>query len=219
MKDFLINQCIDSIYNANREISKINNKILAIDGMSTPKVRHLMNNICNFDSCKFLEVGTYKGSTLCSAAYKNKGSFVGIDNFSEFHNDINPLHLSKQTDLRQSLKCNINSTEQENISFFEKDFFNDSIDIDNKINIFFYDGIHTKEHQYLNLQIAKKFLDEYIIYIVDDFFCKVSEPKISASAGINQFGFEILFYCELPQNKENQTLYHGGLGVFVLKNH
>jgi hypothetical protein len=219
MKDFLINQCAKSVYDSNRGISKIDNDILSINGMSTPKVRHLMNNICSFDECKFLEVGTYMGSTLCSAAFNNNGSFIGVDNFSEFHSVVNPSHVNSQDNTRANLKKNIDSLNQKNISFYEKDFFNIDLNIKEKINVFFYDGVHTIEHQYSNLKIAKTFLDEYVVYIVDDFFCKVSKPKQASITAINDFKFEVLFYCELPENKNNELLYHGGLGVFVLKNY
>ncbi len=218
MKDFLINQCIDSIYNANREISKIDDKILEIEGMSTPKVRHLMNNICNFQDCNFLEVGTYMGSTLCSAAYKNNGSFIGIDNFSEFNTSVDRTSLHDKNKIKNSLYSNIEKTKQTNISFHESDFFTSQVPINSKINVFFYDGIHRYQNQYGNLKILKKSLDKYFIYLVDDYFCKVSEPKKASVSAINDFGFEVVFYCELQPNEESKLNYHGGIGAFVLKN-
>lgn len=218
MKDFLINHCIDSIYKSNKEISKINQSILDIEGMSSPKGRHLMNNLCNFTNCSFLEVGTYMGSTLCSAAYQNTGSFVGIDNFSEFHTSVEKTALHDQNKIKNTLHDNIKNLNQSNILFYESDFFTNKIPINFKVNIFFYDGIHRYAHQYDNLKIIKNSLDKYFIYIVDDYFCRVSHPKKAAFSAINDFGFETVFYSELQANQENELNYHGGMGIFVLKN-
>ena len=219
MKDFLINQCIESVYNSDRNISKINNDILNIEGMSSPKVRHLMNNLCSFDNCRYLEVGSWMGSTLCSAAFKNKGSFIGVDNFTEFHSSVSSAYKNSQENIKNKLTANIDSLNQKNIYFQEKDFFNSKFETKEKINVFFYDGVHSQQSQYENLNIAKPFLDEYFIYLVDDFYCEVSLPKACSLAAINNFKFEVFFYCELPSNKKDEPLYHGGVGMFVLKNY
>lgn len=218
MKDFLINHCIESIYKSNKEISKIDQSILNIEGMSSPKVRHLMNNLCSFDDCNFLEVGTYMGSTLCSAAYLNKGSFIGIDNFSEFHSSIDKTALHRQDKIKDTLYNNIKNLNQTNISFYENDFFTSGISTNFKINVFFYDGIHRYKYQYENLKVLKNSFDTYFIYLVDDYFCKVSHPKQAAISAINDFKFEVMFYCELQSNEEKKLHYHGGIGMFVLKN-
>src|SRR5688572_19504540 len=79
-----LNQCIE---NAERGESRLNPEILKINGMSSPKIRHLINNICSYpDFKRYLEVGTWRGSTLLSAANGNKNIelAVGIDDFSQF---------------------------------------------------------------------------------------------------------------------------------------
>src|ERR1039457_3148727 len=67
-------------------------EILNIEGMSTTKVRQLINSICHLPSAEtYLEIGSFKGSTLISAAYNNKHLkwACGIDNFSEHFNNSN----------------------------------------------------------------------------------------------------------------------------------
>src|SRR4051812_30601409 len=60
-----------AISEADEGRSRISPAALAIEGMSSPKVRHLLNNLCAFDACRYLEVGSYKGSTLCAAMSNN----------------------------------------------------------------------------------------------------------------------------------------------------
>src|SRR3990170_4857741 len=82
LNERFIETCID---NANNLKSKIDQSILDIEGQSSPKVRHLLNNLCSFKNCKYLEIGSLLGSTFCSACYKNNLTrAVSIDNFSEF---------------------------------------------------------------------------------------------------------------------------------------
>ena len=64
--------------------SKLNMELYAMSGMSGFMTRCLYNNICSMKNVRYLEIGCFKGSTLCSAFYDNSGSFFGIDNFSEF---------------------------------------------------------------------------------------------------------------------------------------
>ncbi len=66
-----------SIQNAIDNISKINNDVINVEGMTGIKTRHLYNNICSYkksnnEKLKYLEIGTWKGSSLISALYKNE---------------------------------------------------------------------------------------------------------------------------------------------------
>jgi len=76
---------IDTAFqNAENNISKITNDIIRMDGMSGTKTRHFYNNLLNTADARYLEIGTYKGSSVCSAMCNNKAKVVCIDNWSEF---------------------------------------------------------------------------------------------------------------------------------------
>ena len=68
----LIEHVKQSIQNAELGISQLNSKILNLEGMSSDKVRHFLNNICSLEHGNYLEIGVWKGSTFISALYKNK---------------------------------------------------------------------------------------------------------------------------------------------------
>jgi hypothetical protein len=64
--------------------SKVDPKILTMQGMSGKKTRHFYNNICSMEDARYLEIGTWKGSSICSAMCNNKMTCLAIDNWSEF---------------------------------------------------------------------------------------------------------------------------------------
>lgn len=54
-------QIIENAFeNAEKNISKINDEILHIDGMSGKKTRHFYNNLLNIEDARYLEIGTWK---------------------------------------------------------------------------------------------------------------------------------------------------------------
>lgn len=79
---------------------------LAVDGMSSARVRHLLSNLCataaalgsrggGGSGCAYLEVGTYKGSTLLATLLGNRvAAATAIDNFSEFNGPREALHAN-----------------------------------------------------------------------------------------------------------------------------
>jgi hypothetical protein len=73
-----------ALFSTYRGASKLPDDILAVEGYSSPLVRRLLNNLCDFGGCRYVEVGTWQGATALSASYLNRGSFKAIDNFSEF---------------------------------------------------------------------------------------------------------------------------------------
>tara|TARA_Y100000034_G_scaffold133686_1_gene199870 strand:+ start:756 stop:1466 length:711 start_codon:yes stop_codon:yes gene_type:complete len=65
------------------EKSKLSDVERQLFGQSSIKIKCLLNNLCNKDGTRYLELGTYRGSTLVGALYGNaKTSAVGVDNFS-----------------------------------------------------------------------------------------------------------------------------------------
>lgn len=100
-----------SVSDAEQGKSRIDSPVLAIDGMSSPKVRHLLNNICHYmEDTRYLEIGTWKGSTLISAAYKNQGTYIGVDNFEHFGGPREEFNENKEL-----------FKEHANVSFYDAD--------------------------------------------------------------------------------------------------
>ena len=67
------------------EDGKLGQDILNMEGMSGKKYRIFINNLIeNIADPRYLEIGVWLGSTLCSAIYDNNVKALAIDNWSEF---------------------------------------------------------------------------------------------------------------------------------------
>ena len=77
---------ISKISNSECEISGSSHSVLGIEGMSQPKNRHLLNNLCSREETSYLEIGTWKGASTISALYNNKHirNSLSIENWSDF---------------------------------------------------------------------------------------------------------------------------------------
>lgn len=148
----------NALFNANSGISKLSDEILALDGMSGKKTRHFYNNlISNIPGARYLEIGMWKGSSLCSAMYGNKATIVAIDNWSEFEDPRKEFmsNLVKYSGLNQ-------------VEVIEKDCFDIDVNKLGKFNIYMYDGNHTEESHYKSLTHFIHCMDDVFIFIVDD---------------------------------------------------
>jgi len=132
-------------------------------GFSGYRFRHMMNNICSLSAANYLEVGTYKGSTLVSAVSGNESSLASIyaiDNFSEFSTETDPKHGLIQNIERFLPNAKIN--------FYEEDCFKFDVKKLPKIDVFFYDGEHSEEAQYKAfVHFYPSFADTFIA-VIDD---------------------------------------------------
>jgi hypothetical protein len=61
---------------AERGESKITPEIIEMEGMSGIKTRHFYNNLLNRTDARYLEIGTWKGSSVCSAMCGNQAKVV-----------------------------------------------------------------------------------------------------------------------------------------------
>jgi hypothetical protein len=200
-----INKLLRATTNACTSTSKLSKDVLDIEGMSSSKIRHFLNNIIDNDS-RYLEIGSWKGSTIISALYKNEFKYVYvIDNWSQY--------LGPKEECCNNIKKFITN---ENIIIINENSF--TVDFSNlqKINTFFYDGKHDEEAHCNILKIAYPCLDDIFIYIVDDW--NWNNVKKDTLKGIMENNLKIKFSMELFSEK-NKDIYGwwNGLSMFVLQ--
>lgn len=182
-----------SISDAEQGISKLPKEILELQGMSSNKNRHFLNNLLSLhQNPKYLEVGVWKGSTFISANYDNTTTkSVAVDNFSEF---LNGAEAQEMTD-------NFNSKisryiQNKNVEFIESDYKNVDFSRFEKFNIYFYDGNHSEEEQYNAFKYLDSYLEDRFICIVDDW--NWDDVKNGTRRIFSEYGYKIVWEKELP---------------------
>ncbi len=210
-----------------KEESKICKEILDLDGMTGKMTRHFYNAVCSAPETRYLEIGTWKGSSICSAIYKNTGKFTCIDNFSEFS------ETSTRIELLKNLTTFRGNT---HVTFIEEDSFEVDVSELPKFNIYLYDGDHTREAHAQALTHYISCLDDTFIFIVDDW--NWFNVRNGTTDAIEQLGLKVLYYKEIRTNmkivysKDDHVSYddtlvetdvdgpakwHNGMGVYVLQ--
>jgi hypothetical protein len=197
---------------AEQKKSKINEDILRLEGFTGQMTRHLYNNLLNFEDVRYLEIGTYKGSSVCSAMYNNTANIVCIDNWSEFFGP------------KEEFIYNFNRFKGNNNAYFiECDCFQLDVSVLPKFNIYMYDGNHTEESHYKALQHYYNVLDDIFIFIVDDW--NWENIRNATFRSIEALKLEILYDKEIRLTWNNEHSPHplagetwwNGIYVAILK--
>jgi len=209
----LISHIEESLVLANNNKSKISDDLLKMEGMSGKKTRHFYNNLCSMNHTRYLEIGTWKGSSLCSAMFNNKITCLAIDNFSEFGGPREDFF--KNLDKYKGIN---------NVNFIEKNCWDVDVNVIGKFNIYMYDGNHNHDSHYKALNHYLPCLDEFFIYIVDDWnWPWVRDPTLKAILDNN---IEIIYKKEIfVEHDDNYVTplsgpdsdWHNGISIFILK--
>jgi hypothetical protein len=194
-----------SFKKAENHDSKITESIQNIQGMSGLMTRHFYNNLLETEDARYLEIGTWKGSSVCSAMCGNKAMVVCIDNWSEFGGP------------KKEFLNNFNKFKGENdASFIENDCYKVDVSLLPKFNIYMYDGNHTNESHYKALSHYYSCLDDVFIYIVDDWNCK--GVREGTEQAIQELGLTVVYDRSIrltwddthtPIPLANQTWWNG----------
>jgi hypothetical protein len=142
---------------------KLPNEVRYMEGMSGRKYRYLINNLINSTpDARYLEVGTYLGSTACSAMWGNKMKVTCIDDWSQ------SFFLGKSAKdgfLQNTAAC---TTDDIDFNFIESDFRKVNTSAIGKYNIYMFDGPHEEQDQYDGVALYEQALDDVYTLIVDD---------------------------------------------------
>jgi len=162
---------------------KLPDWIINMTGMSGKKYRYFINNLIgSINDPKYLEVGSWSGSTACSAMWGNSLSAICIDNWSLFGGPKD-LFLDNIKNVSQHSNCKF--------SFVEEDFRSVNFELlDYRANIYLFDGPHEEQDQYDGIVCAMPSLENDFVLIVDDY--NWSPVRNGTIRAINDLGLKIV---------------------------
>jgi hypothetical protein len=173
-----------------------------LTGLASPKVWHLLNNLCA-QSESYFEVGTYMGSSLMAALYGNDHvSATAVDNFC----------MKPHT--RSHFFAN---TKALNFTFIEQDCFTINPNIFVKpIELYFYDGRHDYEDQYKALTHFLPAMKSEFTYVCDDW--NNGHVREATHAAIRDSKLEIVEFEQRKNEKmKDKDGWWCGVACFWLK--
>lgn len=190
--------------------SKLSSATLAVPGMTSHKVKHLLNNLCTLPQTSYLEIGVWKGATFTAALSGNKDTIqqaAAIDNWSKFE--------GPEQEFKNNCRAHISDIPYQ---FYSEESF--TIDpkklFDKSVDIYFYDGDHSELSQERAFTYYDSILASSFIAIVDD-WCW-SEVKSGTRKAFEKLGYTVLFEQELPARFNGDTeLWWNGIYVAVIR--
>jgi hypothetical protein len=216
MDDIFVNHLKVSIQNADNCISKITPEILELEGMSGKCTRHFYNNLCSMPDARYLEIGTWKGSTFCSAMMNNSATMLAIDNWSQWGDNGST---------RNAFIENVNKFNKDNkVAFIEKDCWKINPTTLPKMNVYVYDGDHDYDDQYNALAYYIPCLDDVFIFVVDDW--NAPHPRNGTRDAIRDLKLDVLYEVERLTSTDGshpawgspeQAAWHNGMYAAVLR--
>ncbi len=195
--------------NAENGISKIDNEIKGMEGMTGIKTRHFYNNLLTIEDSRYLEIGTWKGSSVCSAMCGNSSKILCVDNWSEFGGP------------KEEFLNNFEKYKGRNqATYIEVDCFSIDVNSIGKYNIYMYDGNHTYESHYKSLTYFIDSMEDEFILIVDDW--NWEQVRSATNNSITDLNLTTLWSKEIKLNENNETTHDrdgwwNGIAVFLLK--
>lgn len=196
-----------AIGDAERLCSKLSEEILGIAGMSSPKVRHLLNNLCQRDRARYLEVGVWAGSTFVSALFGNRNTVTAadaIDNFSQFGGTRKTFDDN----------CRRHIVDVP-FTVHESGFRDVTPDLTPLVNIYFYDGDHSAADQRDAILHFQPCLANEFVLLVDDW--NWPDVKCGTYEALAKSGMRLGRYWELPADYNGDTAqWWNGLFVAVI---
>lgn len=209
-KEGMVEIVKSSIEKAEQESSKLSHEVSHLRGFSSPKIRHFMNNVCSYGTCKYLEIGTWSGSTLIPAMFGNDVEAMAIDNFSQFGPEQHEDGFDAKKVLYANIEKFLGNRKKHSLKVCECNCFYMKPEEVLTANVFFYDGDHSAEATQKAIEVFGATCLNPFLLIVDDLQLAESVWEGTKKA-LNKF----TIHASWELKKENG--YHEGLYVAVLE--
>lgn len=172
--------------------------LINMESMSGKKYKHFINQLISriYDP-KYLEIGTWTGSTACSALYKNRVKCYLVDNWDQF----NPVGNIKEIFFNNIEK--IIKDSQSEYKFEENDFRLINYNNIGKYNIYFFDGPHEEQDQYDGVVYAQPALEDEFIFICDDW--NWNQVRLGTTRAFRDLNLKINYSLEIRTTIDGST--------------
>ena len=213
-------RCLDAIDNALSFKSNFVSEGYEIQGITSNRVRHFLNNLCSHDDAVYLELGTLMGSTFFAATMGNSIENIGVDDFSdaECKPMTNNIHWSEVGNAFEEFQRYFKKYENGKSTFLKSDIVDlTKVAFEGKNpNVVFYDANHDYVQQLNALNHIAPFLADKFILVIDDAnFDGVIESAIQF---VKDNNYDLYFERKiLSKIIENPTHWWNGLFVMVLE--
>ena len=142
--------------------SRLPPEVLGMEGLSGRQYRAFINNLIGaLPRPRYLEIGSWAGSTLCSALFGNEVEAVAIDNWSQFGGPFSRFFTNLAAFKGSA-----------SVSFVERDFrkinYASLGDVFGLFNVYLFDGPHEYQDQYDGLRYVQPAVDRCYVQVVDD---------------------------------------------------
>jgi len=215
-----VDAVIDGIANSAKGSSHFDASSYDIVGLTSNRVRHLLNNLCQIDNAVYMEVGVYSGSTFFAALQNNSIKAYAVDHFQfedikperddiEWQNEKNPLQ-SFVSNCQRYIGTNSVKLLDKDVRMVQPS----DIHSQYKPNIIFYDGNHDYDEQLEGLNNLFPFLEDTFILVIDDANVESSITSTDEFVRINNL--RVLYEKKLLHGVEDSSLWWNGLYVVVL---
>jgi Methyltransferase domain len=184
---------------------KLPDWIRYMNGMSGRKYRYFINNLLSYiPNPRYLEIGSWKGSTACAAIWGNQVHAVCIDNWSQF------LEGNSKEQIKAVFEKNIQEAtlNAEQISWRDQDFRTINYAELGKFNVYLFDGPHEHRDHYDGLCMAQPALEDNHILIVDDW--NNSDVKSGTIAAVQDLKLRVTCEIEIFTRTDNQHPWIAG---------
>jgi predicted O-methyltransferase YrrM len=209
--------------------SKIGEHERELFGMSSPRLKALLNNLCSKEGTNYLELGTYKGSTLISAAYGNlKSKLVGVENYS--YDEREPLRKAPDGQIWENMKSqllyNIKRYEErdslidtKNITIVQDDF--QKVDWKNypKFDLCFFDIVPADKETYkVFFDTTLTALSSEAVIVFSNYSNVKNAKEIDEVIADNSHKFDVQWKKQrISGGLSDHTQYYSGVLIIGIK--
>ena len=193
--------------------TRLPDEVLSLPGMSSRKYRMFVNAlVAALPSPRYFEIGSWAGSTLCSAIHGNDVTATAIDNWSLFGgpSDTFFANLARYKGAAR-------------VSFLERDFRDVAYASLGPFNVYLFDGPHSYEDHYDGMVLPQPALDRQYVQIIDDW--NWEHVRRATMRAIADLGLQIDFLAEIRTTLDDQHApephgmasdWHNGYCIAVL---
>lgn len=176
----------------------LNDTFLKMKGLTGRKYRMMINSLINLlDKPSYIEIGSWLGSSACSASYNNNLKITCIDNWSQnFIPELNP---------KTEFTKNINKalSKESKIDIINEDFREVNYEKLDQHDVFFMDGPHHYQDHFDAICLIQPALKNRHIMIIDDWNWK--QVREATFHSIKKNELEIISSIEIRTTQDDSS--------------